>query len=203
VRARSAAAVLMVLAVSSCGIARETGKSVEEPAMSMQEAAEDADKIVSSTMRAVRPPVAWAHSVSSESSCGTSGEGTRTGSVTRRAAVLTVISDERRGNFLGVLERHWKNSGYEITSVRNHPDNPAIFAATPDDFRMSLEVGYKGQVFLDVTTPCVAESEVAPPNPEPGEPEYTGEKPPLPDRRSDFWSARTPVTSGGSESTAN
>ncbi|MFH0241608.1 hypothetical protein ACGRHY_04025 [Streptomyces sp. HK10] len=189
----------MVLAVSGCGIAKETGKTVEEPAMSMQEAAEEADKIISSTMRAVKPPITWAHSVSSESSCGTSGEDIGTGAVTRRAAVLTVISGERRGSFLGVLERHWKKSGYEITNVRNHPDNPAMFAATPDDFRMSMEVGYKGQAFLDVTTPCMTESEVAPPRPAPSGPEYTGEKPPLPDRHSDFWSARAPVPSGGPE----
>ncbi|HEX5566461.1 MAG TPA: hypothetical protein VFY14_05930 [Streptomyces sp.] len=194
------AAVLVVLAVSGCGVAGGTEEPVEKkPAMTMREAAEHADRITSSTMDAVKPPVEWAHHVFSESACTDfKGDLTGTGTVTRRAAVLTVISKERLGNFLGVVERHWKRSGYGITSVRNHRDNPAIFAATPGDFRMSLEVGYEGQVFLDVTTPCMTESGVPPPGPRPGGPEYTGEEPPPPDRNSAFWSARTPVPSHSS-----
>ncbi|WP_079166165.1 hypothetical protein [Streptomyces oceani] len=162
--------------------------------MNMQEAAEYADKIISDTFSGVEPSISWMHGESTSSSCSEfNRDETGAGSVTRRAVVMTEISAERRGNFLGVVERNWKKSGHEITSVRRHEDNPAIFAATPEDFRMSLEVGYKGQVFVDVVTPCMKKSEVSSPQTEANGPNYSGKRPPTPNVHSDFWSAKTPV----------
>lgn len=115
------------------------------------------------------------------------------GAVLRRIAVLTVISDERRGNFLGVVERYWKNRGYEVTSVNKDKKLPAIYVETPKGFSLSLSFGYKGQAFFEAASPCADESEVAPPKANGNGTDYSGEKPPLPNQHSDFWSARTPV----------
>ncbi|MGD9481995.1 hypothetical protein WDH52_01845 [Streptomyces sp. TRM70308] len=187
---RTAAVALAVLAVSGCGSNSQAQPTEKQSTMNMQEAAEQADDIILGTWNAVRPPVEWSHRESTEGACtDATNDLTGTGSVTRRAAVLTIVSGERRGNLLGVVERHWKNSGYEITSVRDHKENPAIFASTPEDFRLSLVVGYQGQVFLDVVTPCVEESEVAPPATEANGGDGKGGDVPLPDRESAFWSA--------------
>ncbi|AXK37398.1 hypothetical protein DVA86_16940 [Streptomyces armeniacus] len=159
--------------------------------MNMQQAAEFADGVVKGTIDAVVPPVQWTHGESTHGGCGEGAAGT--GSVTRRAVIMTEVSAERRGSFVGVVERYWKKQGYEIRNVRKHKESPAVFAATPEDFRMSLVVGYKGQVFIDVVTPCMTESEVSPPKTQANGPDYSGERPPTPNHHSDFWSARTPV----------
>ncbi|MET7679093.1 hypothetical protein [Streptomyces sp. NPDC005423] len=168
--------------------------------MNMQEAGDHAESIIDTALKAINPSVGVMRGPSSDSSCTDfKNEGTGTGSVTRRRYVLTVISAERRGSFLGVVERHWKKLGYKITSVRNSSDMPAIFATAPDGFEISLEFGYKGQAGFHVTSPCVTESKVteAPRKPlDPGSPESKG----LPYIHSDFWSARTPIASSSPES---
>lgn len=150
--------------------------------MNMQEAAEKADAILDGTLGAVVPEVQWTHDTWTSGSC----------TVTRNRTVMTVISQQRRGNFLGVIERFWKKSGYEITGV-NNSEMPAVFARTSDGFMMSVELAYKGQAFLDVTTPCVEESDVADPTSRPNGAAYPLGQIPTPNVRSDFWSATTPA----------
>lgn len=163
--------------------------------MNMQEAADHAEGIIDATLKAIKPSVEVMRGPSTDSSCTDfKNDGTGTGSVTRRRYVMTIISDERRGGFLGVVERYWKKQGYKITSVRNSADMPAIFATAPNGFEVSLEFGYKGQAGFHVTSPCVTESKVteAPRKPlKPGTPEAKG----LPYVHSDFWSASTPIAS--------
>ena len=101
--------------------------------MNMQEAADHAEGIIDATLKAIDPSVEVMRGPSSDSNCTDfKSAGTGTGSVTRRRYVMTIISDERRGGFLGVVERYWKKHGYKITSVRNSTDMPAIFAVDPD-----------------------------------------------------------------------
>lgn len=163
--------------------------------MNMQEAADHAEGIIDATLKAIDPSIAVMRGPSSDSGCTDfKNDGTGTGSVTRRRYVMTIISDERRGSFLGVVERYWKRHGYKITSVRSSTDMPAIFATAPDGFEISLEFGYKGQANFQVTSPCVDESKVteAPRKPlDPNSPESKG----LPYVHSDFWSVHTPVSS--------
>ncbi|MEU2655422.1 hypothetical protein ABZ615_08860 [Streptomyces sp. NPDC007325] len=151
--------------------------------MDMQEAAERADAVLDASLRAVAPEVQWAHDTWLYTSC----------TVTRHRVVTTVISEERRGNFLGVIERHWKASGYEITSVIPSKEMPAVFARTSDGFGLTLSVGFKGQVVFKASTPCVDESDVAEPTTAPNGPAYPYGKIPTPYVRSDFWSATTPA----------
>ncbi|MGC5344064.1 hypothetical protein [Streptomyces sp. DT171] len=151
--------------------------------MNMQEAAEYSDTVLDATLAAVRPEVQWAHDDTTIGTCDLS----------RRRTVTTIISTERRGNFLGVIEQYWKKAGYRITSVNQNKDSPAIFARTPKGFGISLIIGFKGQAFFEVATPCVNESEVAAPTAKPNGPSYEGTEIPRPNVHSDFWSADTPV----------
>lgn len=103
---------------------------------------------------------------------------------------MTIVSAERRGSFLGLVERFWRQSDYKIKAINNDLEVPAIFAQTRDGFGVSLIVGGEGQVFFEVDSPCVQTSEVAEPRTKPNGPSYAGaEVIPRPNVRSDFWSA--------------
>ncbi|WP_251065860.1 hypothetical protein [Streptomyces sp. ISL-36] len=156
--------------------------------MNMQDAADRADAMLDATLSAVVPEVQWDHATTTAGSC----------TVTRRRTVTTVISEQRRGNFLGVIERFWKKSGYEITGVNQDREMPAIFARSSDGFQLAISVGYKGQAFFDVITPCVDESEVAEPTSKPNAPAYPLGQIPTPNVRSEFWSAETPAPAASS-----
>ncbi|MFE5599423.1 hypothetical protein ACFQ8O_09560 [Streptomyces coelicoflavus] len=65
--------------------------------MTMRETAEHAVEILDSPFDAIKPAAHWTHGESTEGDC----------EVSRRRAVMTVISSpQRRGNFVGVVERH-------------------------------------------------------------------------------------------------
>ncbi|MFB6983800.1 hypothetical protein [Streptomyces scopuliridis] len=164
--------------------------------ISLQEAAEKADTIMLETMSSVRPTLNWVHDGSTASGCGDyTIDSKQTGAVTRRVAVMTVVSEARRGSLLGVVERHWKKQGYEITSVDSDKEFPAVDARTVEDFRMSVSVGDKGQFFFDVVTPCFIETEVAQPKTKANGTPFEGADVPYPSVHSDFWSANTPIPS--------
>ncbi|MFG2112907.1 hypothetical protein ACGFRB_09745 [Streptomyces sp. NPDC048718] len=174
------AVVLAGVIVAGCGQRSGGGANTD---MNMQEAAERADRMLDETLKAVVPEVQWAHETWTSGSC----------TVTRRRTVTTVISEQRRGNFLGVIERSWKKSGYEITGVNRNQEMPSIFARSPEGFQFDLTVGHQGQAFFDVTTPCAEKSDVADPVAAPNGPRYAYGKIPTPHVHSDFWSATTPV----------
>lgn len=178
---RGAVPVLLAgMLLAGCGGQGGRGARTD---MNMQEAADQADAMLDSTFGAVVPAVQWDHDTWTSGSC----------TVTRRRAVMTVISEQRRGNFLGVVERFWRKSGWEITGMNKDHEMPAIFARTSGGFMMSVEVGYKGQAFFDVTTPCVEHSDVAEPTTKPNGPAYPLGRIPTPNVRSDFWSATAPA----------
>ncbi|MFJ9185438.1 hypothetical protein ACIRQO_20560 [Streptomyces anulatus] len=150
--------------------------------MDMQGAAERADAILYATVGAIKPEVEWAHRATTTGSCD----------VTRYWTVMTVVSEQRRGNFLGVVERFWKASDYRIETVNPSKDLPTIIATSPDGFGVRVKFGYKGQAFFEVTSPCVDKSKVVAPTKVANGRAYEGEIP-TPNIRSDFWSAETPV----------
>ncbi|MFF2013289.1 hypothetical protein ACFVWY_30090 [Streptomyces sp. NPDC058195] len=171
-RGMMTALVLGVLLTGCTG-----GASVD--GMNMQEAASRADEIMDATVNDIKPQVEWVYGPTTKGSC----------SVTRRRAVMTIVSRVRRGNFLGVVERMWGSRDYRIKSVNNDMDFPAIFAQTRDGFGVALIVGGEGQVFFEVDSPCVEESEVVGPVAEPGRQLPVGtEIIPRPNIHSDFWS---------------
>ncbi|WP_432152578.1 hypothetical protein [Streptomyces sp. bgisy029] len=113
---------------------------------------------------------------------------------------MTVVSAERRGSFLGVVDRYWRKNGYRLRAINNHVDAPAMYAETKDGYVVSLIVADKGQVHFDVDSPCVQESEVADSTSQataPLDPE--AEVIPRPNIHSDFWSAEAPEAEVTSE----
>ncbi|MFJ7065061.1 hypothetical protein [Streptomyces sp. NPDC101115] len=153
--------------------------------MNMQEAADRADAMLDATMKSVAPEIVWVHDTTTARSCDLS----------RRRTVMTLISEQRRGNFLGVVQRHWEESDYRIKSVRPDKEMPAVYAVSSDGFQIRVLIGHKGQAFFEVVTPCVEKSEVAEPTSKPNGPTYPLGQIPTPNVRSDFWSATTPLPS--------
>ncbi|MFB7311379.1 hypothetical protein [Streptomyces sp. NPDC056192] len=166
--------VLLCLPLSGC---MNNGKRMD---MDMQEAATHADGLLDSVLGAIDPEVQWAHGPTTTGSCD----------VSRRRTVMTIVSAERRGSFLGVVDRYWRKSGYRIKAINNSTKVPAIYAQTKDGFGVSLVIGGKGQAFFEVDSPCVEESEVAESSTPPNGPAYEDVYPlPRPNVHSDFWSA--------------
>nr|WP_239079411.1 hypothetical protein [Streptomyces sp. SID7909] len=150
--------------------------------MNMQEAAERADGLLDEVFDGIHPAVQWTHGPTTTGSCD----------VTRRRVVMTVVSEDRRGSFLGLVDRFWR-SRYSIKAVNKDPDVPAIFAQTGDGFGVSLMIGGQGQAFFEVDSPCVRKSKVAAPVSKPNGPDYAGaEVIPRPNVRDGFWSVGAP-----------
>ncbi|GAA2421002.1 hypothetical protein GCM10010421_02960 [Streptomyces glaucus] len=177
-------------ALSGCSMVdRSTGSSSDNGEkramnMTMQQAAERADSMLDATLDAIEPSVRWTHGASTAGKCD----------VSRRRVVMTIISKERMGNLLGLVQRSWEKSGYRIKSVNKDEKFPAIYAQSSDGFGIALTVGAERQVFFEATTPCVKPSDVAAPTASPNGPAY--EYPiPRPNVRSDFWSSTTPFSS--------
>ncbi|MFI6447357.1 hypothetical protein [Kitasatospora sp. NPDC050543] len=53
--------------------------------------------------------------------------------------VLTRLSKEKVGSLLGLVERHWKQRGYEVESV--NPKDPSIQVRTSKGYELRLVVG--------------------------------------------------------------
>ncbi|MFE4912598.1 hypothetical protein ACFRCX_13780 [Streptomyces sp. NPDC056652] len=165
----------------------------------MQLAAERADAMMRKTLDGVAPKLRWIHGPSNDRICTDSkNDSLGSGSVRRRVAVTTVVSEERRGSLLGVVERNWKARGFRITSVDADKELPAIYALSPDGYRMSVAVGGEGQFFFSITTPCFTESAVPDPAVEPNTPQRAGDYPPRPDVHDDFWSSNAPLPTSSS-----
>ncbi|MFE9630562.1 hypothetical protein [Streptomyces sp. NPDC006463] len=171
--------------LAGCGLSDGT-KAGQGPGagMDMQGAAERADAMLYATVGAIKPELEWVHDTTTTGSCD----------VTRYWTVMTVVSPQRRGDFLGVVESFWKASGYRIKTVNPSKDMPEIYATSPDGFGIMLMFGHEGQAFFEVTSPCVGESKVAAPTKVANGPTYEGATAiPTPNVRSDFWSADTPA----------
>ncbi|MDQ0696799.1 hypothetical protein AB0G82_11955 [Streptomyces anulatus] len=180
---RLACAVVAGALLAGCGLLGDAKSGREAVAgMDMQGAAERADAILYATVGEITPEIEWVHRATTTGTCD----------VTRYWTVMTVISEQRRGNFLGVVERFWKASGYRIKTVSPSKEMPSMIVRSPDGYGIRVSFGYKGQAFFQVTSPCVGESKVAAPTQVANGRAYEGEIP-TPNVRSDFWSAETSV----------
>ncbi|QIB43214.1 hypothetical protein [Streptomyces aureoverticillatus] len=147
--------------------------------ITMQQAADHADSMLDSTLDSIKPEVHWTHGATTTGGCDLS----------RRRVVMTIISEEKLGSFLGMVQRYWQKRGYRITAVDKDEKFPAIFAQSRDGFGISLTVGADRQVFFEVATPCGDSSDVAEPTTPPNGPDYDYPIP-RPNVRSDFWSSQ-------------
>ncbi|MBA9045742.1 MULTISPECIES: hypothetical protein [Streptomyces] len=188
-------AVVAAALLTGCATAHESAKQLSnerrEPTMNitMQQAAERADGMLDATLDAIRPEVHWTHSGTSTGTCD----------VSRSRTVMTIVSKERRGNFLGIVQRFWEKSGYRIKSVNKSAEFPAVFARSADGFGISLVVGGAGQIAFEVDSPCVEPSKVAAPTTPSNGPDYDYPIP-RPNVHSAFWSSTAPITPDGARS---
>jgi hypothetical protein len=150
--------------------------------ITMQQAAVRADSMLDATLSAIKPEVHWTHGATTTGTCD----------VSRRRVVMTIISQERLGSLLGLVQRFWEKSGYRIKSVDRDEKFPAIYAQSTDGFGIDLTVGAERQVFFEVATPCAKPSDVADPTTRPNGPDYDYPIP-RPNVHSDFWSSTTPI----------
>ncbi|MGV4891342.1 hypothetical protein ACSR0Z_33105 [Streptomyces viridosporus] len=183
-------------ALSGCGTPGKEGEASSgksDVEMNMQEAAEHADAMLDAVLESIKPEVQWTHDETTTTSCD----------LIRRRTVMTIISKERRGSFLGLVERFWEKSGYEITAVNKSTKFPAVYAEDSDGFTISLSIGDQGQAFFEAATPCVEESAVADPTSSPKGVNYAGKKIPRPNVHSDFWSSTTPIPSASPTESAD
>ncbi|WP_299539647.1 hypothetical protein [uncultured Streptomyces sp.] len=171
-----AVALAFGLALAGCADGAQPGK---ESAMDMQEAAERSDAMLDDVLRAIDPEVQWAHGPTTTGSCD----------VTRRRTVMTIVSAERRSEFLAQVERYWRDADYTIKAHNRDEEFPAVYAQS-GGFGVSVSFRGHGQAFLEADTPCVRESEVSGSASKPNGPAYEGVYPlPRPNVRSDHWSA--------------
>ncbi|WP_274030997.1 hypothetical protein [Streptomyces sp. MMBL 11-1] len=185
-RALPLGAVVLALGVVLSGCGSEDGSAHEggvstgkERGMDMQEAAEQSDAMLDAVLKGIDPDVRWAHGPTTTRACG----------VTRRRAVMTVISPGLRQTFLDRAESFWRKNDYRIKAVNKDEKFPAVYAVTKSGFGVSVSFRGKGQAFLEADSPCVKESKVAAPTTEPNGPAYKDVYPlPRPNVRSDFWS---------------
>ncbi|MEU9374863.1 hypothetical protein AB0D94_13965 [Streptomyces sp. NPDC048255] len=197
---RTAVSLLALTALATgCGPGDEgPDERKSKSTMNMQQGAERADVILQETLAAVTPELRWNHGPASDAGCtkGVAGAATGTGSAKRRITILTIVSEQRRGALMGVIERDWKGRGYVIKSVRADAEVPAIYAETPDGYILTAKVGGEGQFFLEAATPCLADHPVQDPIAKPNTPVRNVPFPPRPDVQDEFWSATTPIPSG-------
>ncbi|MEV0474801.1 hypothetical protein [Streptomyces prunicolor] len=192
---RAISVALTILSVASCGASNgDSGNVKGSSKVDMQGAADEADKLIYQTLSMVKPPIEWTHDTSDDGSCdgGSSGYG----DVTRRAVVMTKVSEARRGALIGIIERYWKKNGHKITDVNSDKKFPEVYAKTGDDLlQMSLIAGGEGQFFLDVQTACVKKSNVTAPATKANGPSYYGKAIPRPNANDAFWSSNAPIAS--------
>jgi hypothetical protein len=75
--------------------------------------------------------------------------------MTRSRFVMTKVTQAKYGALLGLVERHWKARGYTITSVNSDKLMPHIFGHTQDGNRISIEIGYPGNITFTAGVPYI------------------------------------------------
>ncbi|MGW2839701.1 hypothetical protein ACWCWD_18090 [Streptomyces sp. NPDC001493] len=188
--------VLLAVVLAAC-TSDDTNRAQGErrPTLDMEQAGQRAEDILDGTLAAVRPSVAWSHGSPVEAACSAGlNEPTGTTTVTRSRNILTVVSDERRGNLLGAVQRYWKEKGFTIQSVNSDASMPSIRAKAPDGFAVALEVGSIGNVSVSAGLSCAANSAVTYPAGTPGVPGGPKAEEVRPGERSAFWSSSEPLS---------
>ncbi|MFF3259261.1 hypothetical protein ACFYWO_08795 [Streptomyces sp. NPDC002932] len=181
--------LLVVVVLAACQGEAEP----EEPAMDMQQAGQRSEAILDGTMAAIHPSVKWARGTPGESACSTGlNRPTGTTTVVRSRNILTVVSEQRRGELLEQVRRYWKQQGAQDFSVKSDKNMPWIRATTADGFSLSLQVGSIGNVFADAGLSCAEDSDMTYPPGTPGQPGGPKKEELTPREHSDFWSSGGP-----------
>ncbi|MFB8037753.1 hypothetical protein ACFC5Z_33480 [Streptomyces sp. NPDC056004] len=161
--------------------------------MNTQQAGQRSEATLDGTLAAIRPPVKWAYGAPVEAACSTGlNESAGTTTVTRSRNVLTVVSEQRRGHLLGLVQRYWEQQGFQAVSVGSDKDMPRIRARDADGFTVSLDVGSVGNVSVSAGVSCAVNSAMTYPKGAPGHPGGPEAEELRPRQRSEFWSYSEP-----------
>lgn len=193
---RALGCVLVAAVLAACGGGGEQGREKEKgrPTVDMQQAGERAEAILDGTMAAIQPSVTWSYGFPMKEACS-NGLNRPTGatSINRTRHILTVVSAQRRGNLLGVVQRYWEQHGFTIQSVTPDRDMPSIRGRSSDGFTVALAVGTIGNVHVSAGYSCAEDAPMTYPKGTPGEPGGPKAEELKPRVRSDFWSSEHPV----------
>lgn len=175
---RGLIAVLLAATTAGCGLITESSSGEgSKSKMNLQEAADRADSILDNTFAAIKPSVEWTHNQTMAGECTTD----------RSRSVMTIISPDKQGEFMKLVEDHWKDNGFKHRATSK--DGELVHYLTPDGFQLSLKFGWKNQAHFEVTTPCVQESPVDLPTSKYESLDYYGKQRPAPNQKSDYWSS--------------
>ncbi|WP_371665347.1 hypothetical protein OG306_13825 [Streptomyces sp. NBC_01241] len=192
---------LLVAALAACGAGGgqngtegQGKKERKAPTMDMQQAGQRSEAILDGTLAAIHPSVKWAYGAPAEAACSTGlNEPTDTTTVTRSRNILTVVSEQRRGNLLGLVQRYWERQGFRVVSANSDKDMPRIRARDADGFTVSLEVGNIGNVSVSAGLGCAENSAMTYPTGTPGHPGGPKAEELRPREHSAFWSSNEPL----------
>ncbi|MFJ1923629.1 hypothetical protein [Streptomyces sp. NPDC088131] len=181
--------VLLVVVLAAC----QSKAKQEEPAMDMQQAGQRSEAILDGTMAAIHPSVNWARGTPTESACSTGlNRPTGTTTVVRSRNILTVVSEQRRGELVEQVRRYWEQQGFRDFDVDHDKRMPQIRATTADELVVTLEVGSIGNVFITAGFGCAEDSDMTYPPGTPGQPGGSKKEELTPREHSDFWSSGDP-----------
>ena len=118
------------------------------------------DTLLNETLQAVKPPLKWRDGWYNvrENTSGINDRPDGTAHINRDRYIMTKISQAKFGALLGTVERYWKKQGYTITSINADKRMPAIYARTQDGNRISIEIGYPGNVTITAGVPYIKDT---------------------------------------------
>ncbi|MFG2532692.1 hypothetical protein [Streptomyces sp. NPDC048516] len=123
--------------------------------MDTSQASRRLNELLDSTFASVKPALKWRDGdtevLQVNDSVSNQPNGKATVSKTRY--LRTKVSKKRLGGLMGVIERHWKASGYKITNI--NPKVPSFVGLTSDGFSIRFSVGRPGNVYFDAASPSV------------------------------------------------
>ncbi|TQF04680.1 hypothetical protein E6W39_23720 [Kitasatospora acidiphila] len=112
--------------------------------MTPDQAVQKLKALLDDSMSDVKPPLkywdAWPNSTEQDGGYATASQD---------RYIMTKVSKAKFGALLGLLERSWKAKGYHIARV--NPNQPAMFADTPDGSSISLTVGAADNIAFEAS----------------------------------------------------
>ncbi|WP_330238979.1 hypothetical protein [Streptomyces sp. NBC_00525] len=160
--------------------------------MDMQQAGERAEEILDNTMAAIQPPVKWVRGATMESPCSTGlNEPTGTTTIMRSRNILTVVPEQRRDEFLKMVQWQWEKQGagdFEV-DPGSAKRMPQMRATSADGLAMILNIGHVGNIFIQAGFGCAQDSAMTYPAGTPGQPGGPEEPERIPHEHSPYWSA--------------
>jgi hypothetical protein len=165
--------LVALLTAAGCGADGTVSPGKRKATMDATEARTRIDALLDGTFAAVKPPLEWLDGwyTVAENTSGIDDRPDGTAHITGSRHVTTKVAQAKYGALLGVVERYWRKQGYRIVSINADDRMPSVDAETPDGNRVSIEIGYPGNVTVTAGVPSIED---------PGDYYPFGSGPPMP-----------------------